>query len=154
MERAVKMHCRTSTLKDLQFGGMVPCVTIVWHLQGTCPLGPLEPSLAYRPSPPRTEWISLSVREMAREPDKKVVQDFYTEVTQREIRIQHILYGADDLRQLFKWIDQGVVLRPASLSILWVLGRYSSNGNSDPTELNQVEADFKLITVEDTLRSS
>ena len=63
----------------------------------------------------RLEWISLSVREMAREPDKKIVQEFYTEVAQREIRIHHILYAADDLRQLFEWIDQGVVLRPTSL---------------------------------------
>lgn len=33
-----------------------PGVAVVWHLQGTCPLGPLEPSL------PRMEWISLSGR--------------------------------------------------------------------------------------------
>ena len=82
---------------------------------------------------------------MAREPDKKIVQDFYTEVAQREIRIQHILYDADDLRQLFEWIDQGVVLRPTSLSVLWVLGRYSSDGNSDPAELNQVEATLQAL---------
>ena len=93
----------------------------------------------------RPEWISLSVREMAREPDSKVVRDFYAELSQSQIRIQHILYDADDLRQLFEWIDQGVVLRPTSLSILWVLGRYSSDGNSDPAELNQVETTLQAL---------
>ncbi len=42
----------------------------------------------------RPEWISLSVREMAREPDSKVVRDFYAELSQSQIRIQHILYDA------------------------------------------------------------
>ena len=70
--------------------------------------------------------------------------DFYAEVVAK-IRIQHILYDADDLRQLFEWIDQGVVLCPTSLSVLWVLGRYSSDGNSDPAELNQVEATLRAL---------
>ena len=38
-----------------------------------------------------------------------------------------------------------MVLRPTSLSILWVLGRYSSDGNSDPAELNQVEATLQAL---------
>jgi uncharacterized protein (DUF849 family) len=93
----------------------------------------------------RPDWISLSVREMAREPDSKVVRDFYAELSQSQIRIQHILYDANDLRQLFEWITQSVVLRPASLSILWVLGRYSSDGNSDPAELSQVETTLQAL---------
>jgi len=93
----------------------------------------------------RPDWISLSVREMAREPDSKVVRDFYAELSQSQIRIQHILYDANDLRQLFEWLAQGVVLRPASLSILWVLGRYSSDGNSNPAELSQVETTLQAL---------
>ena len=38
-----------------------------------------------------------------------------------------------------------MVLRPVSLSVLWVLGRYSSNGNSDTAELNQVEATLQAL---------
>mmetsp|Transcript_55827 Transcript_55827/g.146579 ORF Transcript_55827/g.146579 Transcript_55827/m.146579 type:complete len:275 (+) Transcript_55827:1-825(+) len=41
---------------------LFPGVTIVWHLQDTCPRDPLEPSLAYRPSAPSMEWISMSGR--------------------------------------------------------------------------------------------
>jgi uncharacterized protein (DUF849 family) len=91
------------------------------------------------------DWISLSVREMAREPDAKAMWGFYTELAQREIRTQHILYDTKDLRQLFDWIDRGALLRPASLSILWVLGRYSTDGSSDPAELNQVNNALQVL---------
>ena len=93
----------------------------------------------------RPDWISLSVREMAREPDLTVVQDFYAELSQSQICIQHILYDVDDLRRFFGWIVQGVVPRPASLSILWVLGRYSTNENSDSAEMNQVATALQAL---------
>ena len=93
----------------------------------------------------RPDWISLSVREMAREPDLTVVQDFYAELSQSQICIQHILYDVDDLRRFFGWIAQGVVPRQASLSILWVLGRYSTNGNSDSAEMNQVATALQAL---------
>ena len=93
----------------------------------------------------RPDWISLSVREMAREPDLTVVQDFYAELSQSQICIQHILYDVDDLRRFFGWIAQGVVPRQASLSILWVLGRYSTNENSDSVEMNQVATALQAL---------
>ncbi len=93
----------------------------------------------------RPDWISLSVREMAQEPDLTVVQDFYAELSQCQICIQHILYDVDDLRRFFGWIAQGVVPRQASLSILWVLGRYSTSGNSDSAEMNQVATALQAL---------
>ena len=93
----------------------------------------------------RPDWISLSVREMAREPDLTVVQDFYAELSQSQICIQHILYDVDDLRRFFGWIAQGVVPRQASLSILWVLGRYSTNENSDSVEMNQIATALQAL---------
>ena len=35
--------------------------------------------------------------------------------------------------------------RPASLSILWVLGRYSTNGNSGSAKMNQVAAALQAL---------
>ena len=93
----------------------------------------------------RPDWISLSVREMAQEPDLTVVQDFYAELSQSQICIQHILYDVDDLRRFFGWIAQGVVPRQASLSILWVLGRYSTNENSDSVEMNQIATALQAL---------
>ena len=61
---------------------------------------------------------------MAREPDKKIVQDFYTEVAQREIRIQHILYDADDSDSSSSGLIKGGSCPTSSRSS--VLGRYSS----------------------------
>ena len=93
----------------------------------------------------RPDWISLSVREMAQEPDLTVIQDFYTELSQSQICIQHILYDVDDLRRFFGWIAKGVVPRQASLSILWVLGRYSTNENSDSVEMNQIATALQAL---------
>ena len=93
----------------------------------------------------RPDWISLSVREMAQEPDLTVIQDFYAELSQSQICIQHILYDVDDLRRFFGWIAQGVVPRQASLSILWVLGRYSTNENSDSVEMNQIATALQAL---------
>lgn len=93
-------------------------------------------------------WVSLSVRELGREPQSEILGSFYAELKRRETRVQHILYGVEDLQQLCAWRKQGLWPEHSPLSVLWVLGRYARDGNSDPAELVHLETALQELGAE------
>jgi uncharacterized protein (DUF849 family) len=80
----------------------------------------------------RPSWASISVREMAREPE--LAEKTYQFCDEADIEIQHILYDADDVAMLYDWQDKGVI-HPEQDSVIFVLGRYTANQQSRPDDL-------------------
>ncbi len=65
---------------------------------------------------------SINIREMAR--DEAIAARLYKFAAAAEIEVQHILYGPEDLRLLYRWMAGGIVPATQS-SILCVTGRAS-----------------------------
>ncbi|MGR3592382.1 MAG: 3-keto-5-aminohexanoate cleavage protein [Limimaricola soesokkakensis] len=82
-------------------------------------------------------WASISVREIAREPD--LASDVYATCAEQGTEVQHILYDTADIALLREWQAQGVVAREQS-SVLFVLGRYAAGQVSDPADLDPFRA--------------
>ncbi|MCV2874317.1 3-keto-5-aminohexanoate cleavage protein [Defluviimonas sp. WL0050] len=78
------------------------------------------------------EWVSLSIREVAREPE--LADRVYGTCAAAGTEIQHILYDTDDIRLLTEWTSKGIV-RPDQTSVILVLGRYSAGQVSNPADL-------------------
>ena len=75
---------------------------------------------------------SVSIREMARDPDGMV--DTYNSAVKSGISIQHILYDSSDVALLFDAQDRGDVPACANRAIC-VLGRYAAGQRSTPSDL-------------------
>lgn len=80
----------------------------------------------------RPAWASVSVREMARDPD--LAARLYALAEDAGTRLQHILYDAPDAALLAHWQATGLVLPGQDQAIL-VLGRYADGTASDPAAL-------------------
>lgn len=83
----------------------------------------------------RPEAVSIALREIA--PEESHASEFAAliEWMQKErIAPQIILYDRADLNRLLAWAKQGVV-DASSLSVLYVLGRYSADQRSNPVDL-------------------
>ena len=64
----------------------------------------------------------------------ELARQFFEWCDEHEVHLQHIVYTADELQRFFDYRDQGVI--PAShRCVLFVLGRYSVNFQSDPVDL-------------------
>lgn len=83
----------------------------------------------------RPEAVSLSVREFAaHQGGEAELAAFFAWLRDERIHPQWILYDAEDRRLFANWRARGIVPdRPAFL--LFVLGRYASNRNADPSDL-------------------
>ena len=79
------------------------------------------------------DWASISVREIARDPD--LVSRVYALCADQGTRVQHILYDAEDAALLTQWQSEGVV-RPDQTDRLLVLGRYATDQQSVPADLD------------------
>ncbi len=80
--------------------------------------------------------VSVAVRELSpRRPDEPFAAGFYHWADEAGIRVQHILYSADDVYQLSGMISRNAVpgIRHA---MIFVLGRYAANQQSDPSDLD------------------
>ena len=77
-------------------------------------------------------WASISVREIAREPD--LADSIYGCCAEQGTEVQHILYDVSDITLLNKWQHEGIV-RNLQNSVLFVLGRYSEGQTSSPEDL-------------------
>ena len=77
-------------------------------------------------------WASISVREIAREPD--LADRIYGCCAEQGTEVQHILYDVSDITLLNKWQHEGIV-RTLQNSVLFVLGRYSEGQTSSPEDL-------------------
>ncbi|WP_074736392.1 3-keto-5-aminohexanoate cleavage protein [Ruegeria halocynthiae] len=81
----------------------------------------------------RPDWASISVREIARSPE--IAPRVYALCADQGTRVQHILYDADDAKLLARWQTEGVV-KPGQIERLLVLGRYSTEQESRPEDLD------------------
>lgn len=81
----------------------------------------------------RPDWASISVREIARDPDS--ASKVYATCAEQGTEVQHILYDTDDIVLLKDWQRTGVV-RPGQDAVLFVLGRYAPGQASFPGNLH------------------
>lgn len=81
----------------------------------------------------RPEWASISVREIARQPE--LAPRVYALCEDQGTRVQHILYDAADAELLTRLRETGVV-RPHQVDRLLVLGRYATGQESTPADLD------------------
>ncbi|WP_240230566.1 3-keto-5-aminohexanoate cleavage protein [Devosia lacusdianchii] len=83
----------------------------------------------------RPAAISAALRELAPAgSDEPAAARFYQWCAAADIAVQHILYDAADLERLVGLVASGAV-DGASLSLLYVLGRYSVDQSSAPSDL-------------------
>jgi len=83
----------------------------------------------------RPEAVSLALRELAPgEGDRQTFADFIAWMQSERIAAQIILYDRADTDRLTQWCKEGAI-DPASLSVLYVLGRYTANQTSNPVDL-------------------
>lgn len=78
--------------------------------------------------------VSASIRELCRDPEG-VTRAFYTDCAEQDIAIQHILYDRADGELLIRTLPDPVLNAP-DLQLLFVLGRYAADQNSDPHDLD------------------
>lgn len=78
--------------------------------------------------------VSISLAEMCVENEADALA-FYAECVARKIAVQHILYGADDLATMGRFLRAGQIAREG-LQLLFVLGRYAEDQQSTPADLD------------------
>lgn len=82
------------------------------------------------------EMASVALREMTSDfTDLEFAKRFYAWTSEADVHIQHILFSDEDLIQFLKLKQSGII--PAShRCVLFVLGRYSVDFQSQPTDLD------------------
>ncbi len=81
------------------------------------------------------EAVSVSLTEMLSDNDLEAAKSFYYWCEEAAIAVQHILYSPLELERFIKLND--IKFFPAGIhQLLFVLGRYSKNQQSDPLWLN------------------
>jgi 3-keto-5-aminohexanoate cleavage enzyme len=78
--------------------------------------------------------VSASVVELHRDTPEAVNQSFYQECADRGIALQHILYSPSDFVLLKRLLPSDLFHSPA-MQLIFVLGRYSVDQESDPQDL-------------------
>lgn len=81
----------------------------------------------------RPDWISISIREMARDPARAA--RLYAFTADIGCRVQHILYDTADIELLRRWQEDGTIAS-GSLEVIHVLGRYDGSLRSDPHDVS------------------
>lgn len=80
------------------------------------------------------EHVSISLAEMLSDGDRDCAITFYQNCAERGTTVQHILYGPDDLETLNVMLERGE-LGASNLQLLFVLGRYTQDQQSSPSDL-------------------
>jgi len=85
----------------------------------------------------RPEFASVALAEIAADDEHLAsAETFYHWADAEHVSLQHILYSPDDLRRFLTLKAQGVI--PADQwSVIFVLGRYNQDQQSDPAVLQQ-----------------
>jgi uncharacterized protein (DUF849 family) len=78
--------------------------------------------------------VSVSTREMLRD-GQDLARGFYETCAERGIALQHILYDRADADVLAAALPEHL-FRAEDLQLIFVLGRYSADSNSDPAGLD------------------
>jgi len=96
--------------------------------------------------------VSISLAEMLADKDVESVTEFYRWCQAQSISVQHILYGQEDLDSLGSLLEDARLIQD-ELQLLFVLGRYTVNQESNPDDLvpftdwlsdNHIQADWAL----------
>lgn len=85
------------------------------------------------------KWASVSIREIARAPE--LANAVYGTCHDAGTKVQHIIYGVDDIALLRDWQSKGLV-RPDQLDVICVLGRYTTGQVSQPSDLDPFLAEL------------
>lgn len=80
----------------------------------------------------KPDWASISLREVARAPE--LADRLYGTCADNGTKVQHILYGMEDIALLTEWRKTGAV-RAEQTDVICVLGRYTQGQISDPRAL-------------------
>ncbi len=79
--------------------------------------------------------VSAALREMiADSGDEAEASRFYRRCRERDIAVQHILYEPAEVARLGGLVETGIIPHDR-LSVIFVLGRYAENQESDPADL-------------------
>jgi uncharacterized protein (DUF849 family) len=81
----------------------------------------------------RPAWASISVREIARDPD--LAPRVYAACAEQGTRVQHILYDTRDIATLRGWRQAGIV-HAGQDEAIFVLGRYAPGQITAPADLD------------------
>ena len=82
----------------------------------------------------KAPWVSVAIREILRSQEPQTLQPFFQQLLDKS-RVQFILYDADDFQTLTSLVEREII-RTESLEVLYVLGRYSTNQESTPDQLD------------------
>ena len=85
----------------------------------------------------KPDFVSVGLREILADDSAaahQLAKDFYHRAEAEEIYIQHILYDAEDVSRMRSAMQAGIVPARAP-HVLLVLGRYTADFQSDPSEL-------------------
>lgn len=96
----------------------------------------------------KPEAVSLAIRELcASEADETAAAEFFAWLHRERISAQYILYSIEDI-QRFKQLHARGLIPGDKLTVLLVLGRYTSDQQSDPNELLpllvEIETEIKV----------
>lgn len=80
------------------------------------------------------DMVSVALREMMKDTLDATATAFYKECAERGVSVQHILYEPADFDLLARLLPDDLLNEP-SLQLIFVLGRYSTDQNSDPSGL-------------------
>jgi len=78
--------------------------------------------------------VSVSIAEMTADPDHGSIDAFYRECAEDSVAVQHILYSPDDVSTLMEVVRRAN-LTQEGIQMIFVLGRYTKNQQSDPDSL-------------------
>ena len=78
--------------------------------------------------------VSASIREIMTDTDRRTIHRFFEDARAAEIALQLILYDLADLKLLKSVLPPGM-FNAADLQVLFVLGRYTTDRDSRPTDL-------------------
>ncbi|MCP4314566.1 MAG: 3-keto-5-aminohexanoate cleavage protein [Hyphomicrobiales bacterium] len=80
--------------------------------------------------------VSVALREMLPDDsEKQAAREFYHWAKEADIAVQHILYEADEVADLFAQVREGVVPQ-GNLQLLFVLGRYAKDQQSEVSDMD------------------
>ena len=82
------------------------------------------------------QMSSMSLREITSNFEHTALAtEFFAWCDEHDVHLQHIVFSAEELQHFFNYRDQGII--PAShRCVLFVLGRYSVNFQSEPSDLD------------------
>lgn len=80
----------------------------------------------------KPKWASISVREIDRSPE--LAGAIYGACADADTKVQHILYGPDDVSLYMQRRADGIIQQHQA-DVICVLGRYSKNQTSRPEDL-------------------